>query len=112
MIRAGKLRHRVTIQSLVAGSPQQKPSGEPDVAWTDLVTCWASVEPLKGRELFAAQEHHSEIEVRIRIRYRSGISSAMRVVFEGKYYNIAATLDPDIRHRELELLCMQGVNDG
>jgi len=111
-MKAGKLRHKVTIQSLVAGSPQQKPSGEPDTAWTDLLTCWASVEPLKGRELFAAQEHHSEIEVRVRIRYRSGLNAAMRVVFEGLYYNIAAILDPELRHRELELLCKQGVNEG
>lgn len=111
-MRAGKLRHRVTIQSLVAGSPQQTPSGEPDVSWTDVATVWASVEPLRGRELFAAQEHHSRVEVRIRMRYRSGITAAMRVFWDSRYYNIVVVLDAEERHRELELMCEQGVNDG
>ena len=39
-----------------------------------------SIEPLQGRELFAAQEHHSETEVRIRIRYRSDVTPGARVV--------------------------------
>ena len=112
-MRAGKLRHQVVIQSLVPGSPQQKASGEPDTTWTNLLTgVSASIEPLSGRELFAAQEHHSEIEVRIRVRYRSGLTAAMRVVHDGLYYDIAAIIDPELRHRELQLMCKQGVTQG
>jgi SPP1 family predicted phage head-tail adaptor len=111
-MRAGKLRHRVTLQSLTAGSPQQTASGQPDESWADEATIWASVEPLRGRELFAAQEHHSRVEVRIRLRYRAGITAAMRVSFDGRYYNIVAVLDREERHRELELMCEQGVNNG
>lgn len=114
-MKAGKLRHKVAIQEFALGSPQQKPSGEPDGAWANVAgisSIWASIEPLKGRELFAAQEHHSEVEVRIRIRYRAGITAAMRVVHGGLYYAIAAVLDPELRHRELELLCKQGVTEG
>ena len=116
MIAAGQLRHRVTIQQLAAGSPQQKASGEPDVTWTDVLSCWASVEPLRGRELFAAQEHHSEITTRILLRggstTREGITAAMRVSFGGKLYNILAVLNKQERGIEIELLCGEGLNNG
>lgn len=116
-MRAGSLRHRVTIQSLVAGSPQQTASGEPDVAWTDYLTgVSAEVMPLRGRELFAAQEHHSEITTRFRIRgsaaRAAGITAAMRIVFKARYYNIRAILNRQERDIEIELLCTDGVNLG
>lgn len=71
-----------------------------------------SIEPLRGRELFAAQEHSSETEVRIRIRYRDDVTDRMRVVHDGKYYEIQSVIDPELRHRELELMCSQGVLHG
>lgn len=112
-MQAGRLRHQVTIQHRVEASPQQFGTGEPDTSWSAYLTgVWASVDPLRGRELFAAQEHHSEIEVRIRIRYQEGITAAMRVVFESQYYDILAIIDPEMRHRELQLMCKLGVNEG
>ncbi len=111
-MRAGKLRHQVIIQRLVAGSPQQKPSGEPDTSWTTYLTVSASVEPVTGREPFLAQEHLSEVDTKIRIRYRDGITADMRVSFGSRYYNIRAILNFEERNRELLLLCSQGLNQG
>jgi SPP1 family predicted phage head-tail adaptor len=111
-MRAGRLRHRITLQRLVAGSPQQKPSGEPDVAWADYLSVWASVEPVTGREPFLAQAHLSEVTTKIRMRYRSGLDAAMRVVFGQGIYNIHAILNFEERNIELQLLCSQGANDG
>jgi SPP1 family predicted phage head-tail adaptor len=102
----------VTLQQRAAGSPQQHASGEPDDAWSDVATLWAAVEPLAGRELFAAQQHHSEVTGRIRIRYRAGVTAAMRFVFEERVYNIVAQIDSAERHRELAFLVAEGVNDG
>lgn len=104
-MRAGRLRHKVAVQYLSTGSPQYTPEGEPNSVWIDLFpSVWASVEPLNGRELFAAQEHAADVDVRIRMRYRDGIEPTMRVVYEGRVYDIRAVLDLDLRHRELELL--------
>jgi SPP1 family predicted phage head-tail adaptor len=112
-VRAGKLRHLVTIQQKVAGSPDQTAEGAPDSDWSAVASnVWAVVEPLSGRELFAAQQFASEVTTRIRIRYRSGITAAMRVVFESRNYNVRYVMDPDERHKELHLLCTQGVNAG
>jgi SPP1 family predicted phage head-tail adaptor len=111
MIQAGKLRHRVTVQRLVAGSPQQTASGQPDEAWTDYFTVWASVEPLNGRELFAAQEHHAEVTHRVRLRYRSEVTAQMRLTFGGRTYSIFAVIDPELRGRELQLMCSEGIGE-
>lgn len=111
-MRAGRLRHRVTVQQLVAGSPQQKATGEPDESWTDFISVWASVEPITGNERFLAQQHLSQVTTKINMRYRSGITASMRVVFGQAIYNIHAILNWEERNRELTLLCSQGANDG
>lgn len=111
-MQAGKLRHRVTIQQLVAGSPQQHGTGEPDVAWTDVATVWAGIRPLGGRELFLAQQAASRVEAEIEIRYRSGLDTAMRVVHGSVVYDIAAIIDPEERHARLILRCARGLNEG
>lgn len=99
------LRHKVAVQYRAVGSPQYDPNGEVNAAWVDLFpSVWASIEPLRGRELFAAQEHAADVDVRIRMRYRAGVEPTMRVVHEGRIYDIRAVLDPELRHRELELL--------
>ena len=111
-MQAGKLRHRVTIQQLVAGSPQQNAGGEPDTTWTDVATVYASVEPLRGRELFAAQAVNSEVSGQIRMRYRAGISPDMRIVYAGRHYDILALVNPLERNIELLAYVREGPNNG
>ncbi len=112
-METGKLRHQITIQTLTEGSPNLKPSGEPDATWTNTLTgVSASIEPLRGRELFAAQEHHSDITIRVRIRYRAGIIAAQRVLYGSRVLNILAVLNREERNIELELMCSEGLNNG
>jgi SPP1 family predicted phage head-tail adaptor len=112
MARVGELRHRVTLQRRTAGSPQQRPSGEPDDAWVTVAEVWAKVAPLAGRELFAAQQVHSEVTGEVEIRYRSDVDAACRVSYGGRSYNILALIDKEERHRFLRLLVAEGANDG
>lgn len=113
-MRAGQLRHRVTIQSLVGGSPSRDSGGATEESWADLATVYAAVEPLRGRELIAAQQVVSEVSGTIRIRYRDDltITSKMRCVFESRNFEILAAVDPQERHRELVLYVREGPNDG
>lgn len=111
-MQAGTLRHRITIQRKVAGSPQQNALGEPDVTWTDYLTVSASVDPVTGKESFIAQEHLNRVTTKIRMRYRAGVTGDMRVSFNGSIYDIKAVLNWGERNIELMLLCEQGVNNG
>ena len=111
-MRAGKLRHRVTIEQQVAGSPNQFDTGEPDEAWATFATVWASVRPLSGRELFLAQQAESRVEAEIEIRWITGVTAGMRVSASGVYYNIEAIINPEARDDRLILRCSTGLNAG
>lgn len=110
-MRAGHLRHRVTLQR--PGLSQDPQTGEPVPGWQDVALVWASIEPLSAREFIAAQAGQSEITARIVIRHRAGVLPTMRVVHGGKVYNIHGVL-PDMRSgREyLTLPVSEGVSDG
>ena len=107
MIAAGTYRHRITIQDC---SVAENALGEVLPVWQDVVTgASALVEDLRGRELLAAQEIHGEVDTKIRLRYRSGITARMRVMFRGQPYNIQAVIRADAVNVELILLCSTGL---
>lgn len=105
-MKIGKLRHRITIQEKVT-----VPDGYGGVTstWKDMAAVWSSVEPLKGRELYAAQQVKTELSHRVRIRYMSGIKPEMRIAFDNRTFEIEAIIDPEERHESLELLCSEVV---
>lgn len=108
----GDLRHRITIQQKTEGSPQQNAAGEPDYSWTTYLTVSADIRPVTGKETFVAQQHLSGVTTKIAIRYRAGITAAMRVLYGSTVYDIKAVLNWGERNEELLLLCEQGVSEG
>lgn len=109
-MRAGKLRHRITIQSRHTARGTM---GGESAQWVDVAQCLpAAIEPLNGRELLTAQQVQSEITVRIRLRYRPGIEAKMRVLYRGEVYSIQYVINPELLNRELQLMCSVGVNEG
>ncbi len=106
MATAALFRQRVTIQRLVEG---QDEVGQPVQEWQDVATVWGAVEPLRGREYFAAAQTQAEVTTRIRVRYRRGIRPDMRALYDGRVFNITAVIDPEERHRELQLMCREAV---
>lgn len=110
-IEAGKLRHRITIQA--KGMTQDPVTGEMVEGWSDMVSVWASVEPLSAREFIAAQANQSEITARIVIRYRPGILPTMRILHRGKVYAIQGVLpDADSGLEYITLPVSEGVSQG
>jgi SPP1 family predicted phage head-tail adaptor len=101
---AGRLNRRVIIQSL---STTQDAYGQPISTMTTVATVWAAVEPLSGRALFAAKQAQSEISVKITIRYRTDVTTAMSIVYLTHTYQIDAIIDFEARHESLELMCME-----
>lgn len=113
-MQIGRLRHRVAVQRLLPGSPEQDAGGVPDEQWTTLFTVWGEVAPLRGRELLTAQQISSEVTGTIRIRYRSDytITGKDRCLFDGRTYDIIAPVNPMERNRELILYVREGSNSG
>ena len=108
-MRIGELRHRIVIQQQ---SSIQDGYGQPVSSWIDVSTLWSSIEPLSGREFFAAQQVNSETTTRIKIRYLAGVVSKMRVVYGLKIYDILYVIDPEERHIEMQLMCKELIPSG
>jgi SPP1 family predicted phage head-tail adaptor len=115
-MRAGIMRHRVTIQMPVE---TQNDYGEPEVRWQTVHSgVWAFIGPLKGREFFASKQLTAEISARICIRYLSGVTAKMKIVHgptcpckvsEAQDYLIEEIINDEERYRSLSFMCSRFV---
>lgn len=103
-MRIGRLRHRVTLQYKVVVADSY---GAETITWTDLVTVWGAVEPVRGEEFIELARAGAEISTRIVIRYRGSIVPEMRVVFGSHTYDVRSVIHVDERERELQLMCRE-----
>lgn len=104
-MRAGNLRRRLTIQQ--KGTVTRNSHGEEVITWKTYATVWGEVSPLTGREYLAAQEAQSAVNVRVRMRYLAGVTTAMRVLYGSRVLEIEAVLNYQERNRELVLMCVE-----
>lgn len=103
-MRAGELRHQVTLQKL--GTRVEDGYGGGSIPQTDVATVWAAIEPLTGNELLRATgQFESVIDTRIRIRYYPGVKPEWRVKYGTRVFDIKSVADLEERHREMELMC-------
>jgi SPP1 family predicted phage head-tail adaptor len=109
---AGQFNQRVVIEAPTAARDARGQRAAAAPTWSPVATVWAQVQPLRGREFFAAGAIQSEATVRFRLRWRAGVTSAMRVVWRGMAYAIVAPpVDVDGGCQTLELMCAAGVRD-
>ena len=101
-MQIGRLDQRVTIERITSTTDAWGGTVE---VWAPLATVWAGVEPLQGREYFAADAAQSEVTAKIRMRYRPGIKATDRVIHDGKTYGIESVIDVRSEGRELVLMC-------
>lgn len=85
MIRAGKLKHVITYQSKTQAMDEY---GGVTETWADHATVRASVAPLIGKDAVTSMASQSTAEARVNHRYTVGITSAMRILWNGVAYEI------------------------
>jgi SPP1 family predicted phage head-tail adaptor len=106
-LRAGKLRHRLTLQRK---TETRTSTGDVVNAWVTDSTVWGAIEPIIGnREYLAASQTQNEIMVMIMIRYHATIEPSWRVVNDGKAYSIQGIQNEYERNRMMVLMCSQGI---
>lgn len=107
-MRAGTLRQIVTIQVLSGSTPDGY--GNTRKAWTNLYTnIPASLHPLSAKESWTAEQTKADASHVVTIRYQSGITSSMRVLFGSRTFTINGIINPEERNISLELLCQEEV---
>jgi SPP1 family predicted phage head-tail adaptor len=103
-MKIGNLRHRVTLQQKTVIEDDLKQQSE---AWTDIASVWACIEPLSGREYFAARQENAEVTAKITIRYRKDVTPDMRAVSEGRVFDVLSVINPGERNISLILMCKE-----
>lgn len=108
MVRAGKLRNRVTLQSPVE---TQNDYGEAIVTWQDERTVYASIEPLQGREYLEARLQTQEISHRVRMRYQpdKALHPSWRIKYGSRVFLIESVANTMERDREWVLMVRENV---
>ena len=100
-MRAGTLRHRVTLQCRAPGGAL----GQPSNTWKDVATVAANIRYGSGSEAIRSGQVASLAKVSIRIRWRTDVNASMRVLCNGVAYNIVNVM-PDMQRRvHVDLVC-------
>jgi SPP1 family predicted phage head-tail adaptor len=105
MIDAGSLRERVTVQQ---ASESRNALGETVLSWATFAERWASVEGVSSRESLAYGQQQISVSHRVRLRYLTGLTQSMRLVWRGRTLEIVSLLEHGNRS-EHELLCQEAV---
>lgn len=87
VVSIGEMRHRVTFQKLVSTTNE---NGFEIDTWKDIKTVWAKAANLSGREYFQAAGVQAENTVKFTTRYLKDLDTDIRILFEGKQYNITS----------------------
>ena len=104
MVRAGRYRERVTIQQATEAANSL---GEMIETWGTYATRFAEVAPFSGSERFQAQTLNAEILHEVRMRYVSGVTPKMRLLYGIRVLKIERIIDEREEHRELVMLCSE-----
>lgn len=103
MIDAGKLRERVTIQQ---AAEARNALGETTLSWATFAERRASVEGVTAREALGAGQLEVSITHRVRLRYVTGLTQQMRLIWRGRTLEIVSLLEHNNRS-EYELICQE-----
>ena len=103
---AGRFEHLVELQQ-----PAVTPDGAgggPET-WSTIADgeVFAEIRRLSGGETYVAQQLQGLVTHRFTIRYRTGVTPTLRVLFEGRAFDIRDVIDWGERHVELTLICLE-----
>jgi|SRR5579864_4490152 len=107
-VAIGAMNRQITIQQRTATNSDGQQTG----AYSNLITVWAKIEHLSGKEVVNGIEFSAEITTRFTTPYTPGIEPRMRVKYvdlAGKthYYDLLYVQNVDERGFFLELLAQE-----
>ncbi|QFT53540.1 phage head closure protein [Microbulbifer sp. THAF38] len=97
-----RLRDKVTFEGSVETENEY---GEPEVTWSEYLTCSAEVMPLSASERVVSNQELSEAHYTIRIRSNSltrSIDGQMRVIFDGHVLDVSPPQKMEGRNQYIE----------
>ncbi len=103
----GTLRKQVTIQAEQSTSDG---AGGYALAWSAVATVWAEITPVGGHKLYAFGHLEGRVTHKITLRWRGDLTltSAMRIVYGTRSFNIHAVMNRDESNQWADLLVEEG----
>lgn len=86
-LNPGKLDRRITLRYAVIA---RNARGEAVKGWTDGDVVWGGRAPSQGREFFSSGAAWSDVSDVLRLRYRSDVTAAWRVLMGGRIYEVVS----------------------
>lgn len=116
-MRVARLNKRVIIQKRLE---LQAESGEVTFVYALLEERWASIRPLQGRQLYAAQQFQSDVSTEIELRYAPNVTEKMRAIYIPdaskptvvEVYTIEGVVHPEVDRRKTLLACTKQIVQG
>ena len=99
-MRAGALRHRITLQ---IPALTRNAMGEYVPTYADWATVWGSIEPNSGKRFMEALQANSEIQGSVLIRYRDGLRPDMRIKYGNRILDIISIVHIAERRRDIRI---------
>jgi hypothetical protein len=106
MLKAGIMDQKAEIQTPTEGVNS---IGEPTFTYSAFATRWMALLPLSGAERIASLQNEGTVTHRVRMRYTAGLKPKMRLVSEGRTFEIDSVVERG-RREEHELLVTEVVD--
>lgn len=106
-MRAGRLRHLVTIQQDTGTTVDGSNAHVAD--WTTLDKVRAEVRPTGGGESYRGLQVVAEATILVIMYFRSDVTTKMRIIHEGRTLNILQVSELTGRRRDMAVQCKERV---
>lgn len=107
-MRAGNLKNLIAIEERVEN---QDAYGEAIPTWTEVFRTKAGIYPTRGTEGYMSAEKHAFATHEIEIRYRGGVTPKhrIRLIRDGRVFDIISTLNIAERNKTLKIIVKESV---
>lgn len=100
-------KHRITFRQF---QDVENELGDIVRTWVDYRTVWAMIKTLQGREFIQAMAVQGETTTRFVIRYTTGITNDMKILYDGRTFDIIAPpINDDEMNKTLTIMAREVV---
>lgn len=108
-LNIGRLNRRITF---LTAKETQNTINQTTQEWKEYKSVWATVKALRGSERYEAMKVQAQQIYKITTRYHDGITPDMRILFNGKIFEITSVNNVEEANYMLEMECTEYVEPG
>lgn len=103
----GKMRYPLQLQT---ASYTADSGGGSATTWTTTATIYGDINPVRAEEKYRQGQVQESVTHEVYVRYRAGLTTANRLVYDNRTFNVKGVINVDERKRFMKLNCQEGAN--